>query len=211
LNQHNQSRRDEHGRKQRGAGVGVGVERRGDPLPLRASTPSGFAELRLGLPCLKRCQRARIISATRNRNQRPQRPLFHESVRSRQGAGHRTEKVPRAPQRTHFLLHLLSFRCLLFPNQVRKTISIELRNDCVHPRTGKSNIQLTTCGRSKKTGRKFVILPADARNSEPGRGGGAVICDLPTENEFMALGRSSKARCVDSQLPTNHRREPGWH
>jgi hypothetical protein len=39
------SRRDEHGRKQRGAGV----ERRGDPLPLTASTPSGFAELRLGL------------------------------------------------------------------------------------------------------------------------------------------------------------------
>jgi len=96
LNQHNQSRRDEHGRKQRGAGVGVGVERRGDPLPLRASTPSGFAELRLGLPCLKRCQRARIISATRNRNQRPQRPLFHESVRSRQGAGHRTESPSRS-------------------------------------------------------------------------------------------------------------------
>jgi hypothetical protein len=42
---HHDSRRDEHGRKQRGAGV----ERRGDPLPLTASTPSGFAELRLGL------------------------------------------------------------------------------------------------------------------------------------------------------------------
>jgi hypothetical protein len=39
-------------------------------------------------------------------------------------------------------------------------------------------------------------------------GEGAVICDLPTANGFMGvLGRSSKARCVDSQIA--HESPPG--
>jgi hypothetical protein len=52
---------------------------------------------------------------------------------------------------------------------------------------------------SKETGRKFVILPADARTSEPGRGGGAVICDLPTENGvYGSSWPKQQSRCVDS-------------
>lgn len=120
-------------------------------------------------------------------------------------------KVPRALQTNIFLLHLLSIWCLLFPSQVRGTISTELRNDCVHPRPGKSNPQPSTCGRGKKTGRKFVILPADARTPEPGRGGGAVICDLPQRKGLWELlAEAAKPDVWTHKLPTNHRREPGW-